>query len=147
MFNFDIIMYPRALMRGNPPSTTYNRLLWVNFPSHPLSQLTFLNFLSQDNRTRGKARRSIEHAPLPNLPAPDTSIPTPSHAYPPPRQAPRHTAPFRIAACRCRNIFLPPPPPMAPVIITTVLCAPPPSSRSVPKFRRVRGLTDEGGRR
>ena len=27
MFTFGIIMYPRALMRGNPPSTTYIRPL------------------------------------------------------------------------------------------------------------------------
>ena len=26
MFTFEIIMYPRALMRGNPPSTTSTRL-------------------------------------------------------------------------------------------------------------------------
>ena len=44
IFTFEIIMYPRALIRGNPPSTTLTWLLRIEFPLHPWSQLIFLIF-------------------------------------------------------------------------------------------------------
>ena len=59
------------------------------------SESTFPNILAhnfhlsllagrQDNRTRGKAHRAHERAPLPNLPTPYTSLPPPPTTYPQP---------------------------------------------------------------
>ena len=53
-------------MRGNPPSTTLTQLLQIDFPSHPRSQLPFINFLGQENRTRGNLQHpSARYAPQP----------------------------------------------------------------------------------
>ena len=70
-------MFPHALMRGKPSSTTLTRFLWFNFPSHPRSQFPSLTFCGQDNITRGKVCRSHERNSLPNWPTPATSRPPP----------------------------------------------------------------------
>ena len=50
-------MYPRAIFRGNPPSTTLTRLLWINFPSHHHPQLPFLTFCRARLTPEGTTRR------------------------------------------------------------------------------------------
>ena len=68
MLTFKIFIYPHTLMRGKSPSTTLTGVFWIDFPSHPCSiffqssQFTFIIFLKQDNRTRGKAQRPSAHS-------------------------------------------------------------------------------------
>ena len=68
-------MYSHTLMRGNPPPTTSTRPLRIDFPLHPCSQLKFLTFSGQDNRTSVKGFRAHERALLPNRPTPTIFIP------------------------------------------------------------------------
>ena len=54
----------------------------IDFPSHPCSQLPFLAFCGQENRTRVKARRSHDRYLLPSVLTPETSPPPISHSPP-----------------------------------------------------------------
>ena len=65
-----------TLARLNPLQPLIIDFFGIDFPSHPCSQLTFINFCGQDNRTRVKARIYHEHALLPKLnPPPHTHLP------------------------------------------------------------------------
>ena len=113
MFTLEIIMYPRALMRGSPPSTTSTRLLRMDIPSHPRSRLSFLTFRGQNNRTRRKERRAHERAPFLN-PAHPCNIALPPTSYLSPAMvsdmraschfAPPRTAGGTVPLC-AQNIF------------------------------------------
>ena len=65
------------LYEGTPLQPLRPNSFGIDFPSHPRSQLPFITFHRQNNRTRVKARRAHERAPLPNLPTPTTFRPTP----------------------------------------------------------------------
>ena len=105
---FNLLCTLARLCKGTPLQLLRIDFFVINFPWHPRSQLPFLTFRGQDNRTRGKACRSHDRAPLPNLPAPDTSRPTPYPNYPPPKVSKHHTraAPFCVAALCLRKFFL-----------------------------------------
>ena len=55
IFTIKISMHPRALMQWKPPSTTSNRLLRIDFTSHPRSQFPFLTFcgVGKQNKMKG----------------------------------------------------------------------------------------------
>ena len=106
-------MYPRALMRGNPPLTTYIWLLrdWLDLSSLLTIAISVITFIGQDNRRRGKARRSHERAPLPNLTTPEKIAPPapklPLIPLPNVISTLLFLCPFLAApALRRRNVFL-----------------------------------------
>ena len=65
----------------------------INFPLYPCSKLPFITFRGQVNITSRKARRSHDHAPLPNLPTPETSR-TPSTFHLSPTKVSERRAPL-----------------------------------------------------
>ena len=77
MFTVEIIIYPRALMQGNIPSTNS-----IDFLSHPHS--TFRVYILAGITTE-QGVSHIEHqlAPLPNHPTTATLLPYPSINYNP----------------------------------------------------------------
>ena len=55
MFTFEINMYPREFIRGNPPSTTYTRILWDQLPLASLFTICISHFLLAGRTTeKGK---------------------------------------------------------------------------------------------
>ena len=78
------------LCKGTPLQLLRLDFFGIDFPLHPCSQLLFLNFCGQDNRTRGKARRAHERALLPNLPTPRDIARPPNY----------HLSPAKVSA-RC----------------------------------------------
>ena len=101
-------MYPRALIRGNPPLTTHTQLLCniFFFASSLTSAISHFFAVRKDNRTRVKWRRSHEHTLLPNLPTPETFFPPHlPHIH---RQAKHHArfVPFLVATHLWRNVSL-----------------------------------------
>ena len=94
------------LCRVTPLQPIRLEFFGIDFPLYPCSQLPFITFHRQDNITKVKARRANECALIPNLPTPETSRPTPSPTYPSPRLDTLCASPFRIAARRCRILFL-----------------------------------------
>ena len=80
--------------------------LQLDFISRPRSQSLDCHFSHFCNKTRGKAHKPHDHAPIPNIPTPLTLRPKPSTTYTPPRQAPCRAAPFRASASRWRNVSL-----------------------------------------
>ena len=83
----------------------------INSPSHPCSQLPYLNFAA--SITRGKAHIAHERALLPNRPTPDTSHPQLPPKYPLIRKSPSvrraiffgHAPLEELLPCVSRNIF------------------------------------------
>ena len=48
-------MHPRAPIWGKPTSKILTRLLWIDFSSHPHSQLSFLTFHGEKQHNRGES--------------------------------------------------------------------------------------------
>ena len=104
MFTFEIIMYPRALIRGNYLQLFRLNFFGIDFPSHTWSWSQFLTFCGQYNITRGKTKsqsvRSTSQLSHPH------NIP-PSHLdkIPPYRTSPSLTLHFSVIVSQS----LPPP--------------------------------------
>ena len=110
-------MYPRTVMRGNSPLTTYIRLLqnWLFFASSLKIYIFHYSCAGrrQVNRTRGKAYRAHERAPLLNLSTPVKSlapyIPLISrqiNLYTAPRRSTSPCASGGTFLLRCAEFFL-----------------------------------------
>ena len=95
------------LCEGTPLQLLQLDFFGSTFPHIIPHNCHFSPFARQDNRTRGKACRAHDRAPLPNRPTPATSPPPPYLPLIPcqgKRQA--RAAPFRVVACRWRNFSL-----------------------------------------
>ena len=100
-------MYPCMLIWGNTPSTTSAWLIWLVFPSHPLSQFSCITFYGHENK--GENVATIRRIWYP------TSLIPQYCALPPPPCLPiifcqdnHHAipAPFHVTMRRCRNFYL-----------------------------------------
>ena len=104
-------MYPRALMRGNPPSITYTRLVQnlLSLKSSLTIAISIITFSRKDNRKRGKVCISHDRAPFPNQTTPATIAP-PTPRLPlitPPKviSTPLRLFPFCVAPARRRRNY------------------------------------------
>ena len=101
-------MYPRALMQGNPPSTTSTRLLQINFPSHPFPQFFIYQFPQGNTIEQVERRRTDPMSVLCSPTGPPPHHTAPHHLLLITHQVKHQSraTPFLVTARRCRNVSL-----------------------------------------
>ena len=97
-------MYPRALMWGNPSSVTLTWIFWINFPSYPIEQFTFIIFRRKYNRTRLKAQLQSART-TPQLSHPHNITHTP-YLWLIPLQGNRNTSQHHVLSARASGGML-----------------------------------------